>query len=384
MRPAGFAGIAGGSQHGSPQSDQASANMLKKSITWVLGCAAWLLAGTVAAQGATPPLELAPDAPDKHVVVRGDTLWDISGKFLKSPWRWPEVWQLNREQIANPHLIYPGDVVYLDRSGPQPRLRLGRSVDTVASAAGAGEPGTRLEPMVRSKPLGRDAIPTMNLQAIQVFLNRPLIVDEQGLKTHPRIIAAQDGRVYLSRGDLAYARGVTDESVADWHIYRSAKPLVDPATRQTLGWEALYVGSAQTVRKGDPTTLRIQGTTEEVGEGDRLMPATRGEVPTAVPRPPSGTVDSRIISVYRGVDQVGKHSVVAISAGKDQGLEVGHVLGVELTGRTVLDRETKEQVRLPNEPIGQLLLFRVFDRVAYGLVVAASHPITVGATVTNP
>ena len=357
--------------------------MLKKSITWVLGCAAALIAGAASAQTAGAPIELAPGAPDKHVVVRGDTLWDISGKFLKSPWRWPEVWQLNREQIANPHLIYPGDIVYLDRSGDQPRLRLGRPVDTVAQAAGT-ERAVRVEPMVRAAPLDGNAIPTMNLSAIQVFLNRPLIVEEQGLKSHPRIVATQDGRVYLSRGDLAYARGIADASVTHWHVYRPARPILDPVTRQPLAWETLYVGTASMVRPGDPATLRIQSTSEEIGEGDRLMPAERTPVPTVSPRPPAEPVEGRIVSVYRGVDQVGKFNVVALSIGKAQGIEVGHVLAVQSASRTIVDRETKEVLRLPNEQIGQLLVFRVFDRIAYGLVVAAAQPISIGATVTNP
>jgi hypothetical protein len=360
----------------------------KNFSMWVLGCAAWLVAGTASAQGAGGPLELSPDAPDTHVVVRGDTLWDISARFLKSPWRWPEVWQLNREQIANPHLIYPGDVVYLDRSGAEPRLRLGRPLDGMAAAGGGGgkELAARAEPMVRVSPLERNAIPTMNLAAIQVFLNRPLIVEEQGLKTNPRIVATQDGRVYLSRGDLAYVRGLSDAaaSTTDWHVYRPAKPLIDPATRQPLAFEALYVGAAELLRKGDPATFRIQGTTEEIGQGDRLIPAERASIPTVAPRPPAVPVEGRIVSVYRGVDQVGKYNVVALSVGKAQGIEVGNVLAVQLTGRSVVDRETLETVRLPNEPIGQLLVFRVFDRVSYGLVVAASQAISIGATVTNP
>jgi hypothetical protein len=356
--------------------------MLKKSITWVLGCAAWLLAGAAAAQGGGGPLELAPDAPDKYVVVRGDTLWDISGRFLKSPWRWPEIWQMNREQIANPHLIYPGDIVYLDRSGPQPRLRLGRAVD---SASAGGERTGRVEPMVRATPLPRDSVPTVNPAAIEVFLNRPLVVDEAGLKNHPRIVATQDGRVYLSRGDLAYARGLVDPSVTTWHVYRPARPLLDPATRLPLGWEAMYIGSAQVVRQGDPATLRIIENNEEIGVGDRLMPAPPPEaVPRLAPRAPSAPVSARIVSVYRGVDQVGRLNVVALSAGSEQGLEVGHVLSVQRTGAAILDPETKEPLRLPNEPIGQLLVFRVFDRIAYGLVVSASQPIAVGATVTPP
>jgi hypothetical protein len=358
---------------------------IKNFSMWVLGCAAWFMASTASAQGSSGPLELSPDAPDTHVVVRGDTLWDISARFLKSPWRWPEVWQLNREQIANPHLIYPGDVVYLDRSGAEPRLRLGRPVDG-KTAAGGAEPVARAEPMVRVSPLGRSAIPTMNLAAIQVFLNRPLIVEEQGLKTNPRIVATQDGRVYLSRGDLAYVRGLSDSAASstDWHVYRPAKPLIDPVTRQPLAYEAMYVGAAELLRKGDPATFRIQGTSEEVGEGDRLIPAERASIPTVAPHPPAGPVEGRIVSIYRGVDQVGKYNVVALSVGKAQGIEVGNVLAVQLTGRDVLDRETKEMVRLPNEPIGQLLVFRVFDRVSYGLVVAASQAISIGATVTNP
>lgn len=358
--------------------------MLKKSITRVIGCAAWLFAGAVLAQpGAGSPLDIAVDAPDTHVVVKGDTLWDISRRFLKSPWRWPELWQLNREQIANPHLIYPGDVVYLDLSGTQPRLRLGRALDTSSSAA-SGEPVQRYAPRVRPSPPERDAIPTVSLSAIQVFLNRPLIVEEQGLKTHPRIVATQDGRVHLSRGDVAYVRGIQDASVRDWHVYRPARPLLDPATRQPLAWEALYVGTVQTVRDGDPVTVRVQSASEEIGEGDRLMPATRADVPMVSPRAPATPVDGRILSVYRGVDQVGRHSVVAVSLGTQQGLEVGHVLQIQGTGRTIVDRETREPVTLPNEPIGQLLVFRVFDRIAYGLVVAAARPISIGATVTNP
>lgn len=357
--------------------------MLKKSITWVLGCAAWLLVGTASAQGTGAPLELAPNAPDTYVVVRGDTLWDISGRFLKSPWRWPEIWDMNREQIANPHLIYPGDIVYLDRSGAQPRLRIGRSVGTPTTAA--AERTGRVEPMVRATPLGRDAVPTVNPAAIDAFLNRPLVVDEAGLKDHPRIVATQDGRVYLSRGDLAYARGLTDPSITTWHVYRPARPLLDPATRLPLGWEAMYVGTAQVVRPGDPTTLRILENSEEIGVGDRLMPAPPPQsAPRLAPRPPSVPVEGRIVSVYRGVDQVGRLNVVALSAGSAQGIEVGHVLSVQRTGAAILDPETKEPLRLPNEPIGQLLVFRVFDRIAYGLVVSASQPIAVGATVTPP
>jgi hypothetical protein len=358
--------------------------MIKKSITRVLACMLALAWATAGAQAPRGPLELTPDAPDRHVVVRGDTLWDISARFLKSPWRWPEIWQLNRDQIANPHLIYPGDIVYLDRSGAQPRLRLGRPVGG-ADANGAGLATSRLQPSVRASA-GEPgaAIPTVNLGAIQVFLSRPLIVDAAGLDTHPRIVATQDGRVHLSQGDLAYVRGLPEAAQADWHVYRPARPLLDPVTREPLAWETLHIGTARLVRTGDPATFRVQVANEEIGEGDRLMPAEAAALPTVAPRPPERPVAGRVLSIHRGVDQVGQHGVVALSVGTREGIEVGHVLEVRLAGREIVDRQTRERVRLPDEPIGQVLVFRVFDRVAYGLVVAAAQPIAIGATVGEP
>ncbi len=336
------------------------------------------------AQQATPPLELAPGAPDKHVVVKGDTLWDISATFLKSPWRWPEVWQLNREEIADPHWIYPGDIVYLDNSGAIPRLRLGKSIDGMATNAGPGDGVGRLEPVVRAEQLDRDAISTVSSAAIEAFINRPLIVDEKGLAESPRIIATQEGRVYLGRGDRAYVRGIKEDGITDWHVYRPAKPLLDPDTRKPLAYEALYLGSAQIVRKGDPATIRIVGNAEEIGEGDRLVPAEAARTVNFAPRPPERDVSGKIVSVYRGISQVGRNSVVALNVGKNQGLDVGHVLTVQLTGRVAKDRQANEFVKLPNEPIGQLLVFRTFDNISYGLIVDASQSISVGDAVVNP
>ena len=187
---------------------------MKKFSTQVLAVALGMLLGaSVAAQ----PLELAKDAPDKYIVVKGDTLWDISGRFLQKPWRWPEIWQLNREQISNPHLIYPGDIVYLDTSGGTPRLRLAKAVGGADSAASA-QSDQRVEhakPGVRSEPLAPAAIPTISAQAIEPFLSRPLIVNQADMAAHPRIVATQDGRVYLGRGDIAYVRGIHDDSVTE-------------------------------------------------------------------------------------------------------------------------------------------------------------------------
>ncbi len=365
---------------------------MKKFSTQILALAVSLAAtlGTIAMAQPTPPLEIAKDAPERYIVVKGDTLWDISGRFLQKPWRWPEIWQLNRDAIKDPHWIYPGDVVWLDRSGESPRLRLGRKVGSGSSAdaaGGAGLPSERLQPRVRAQKLEREAIPTISSTEIEAFLNRPLIVDEAGLKSHPRIVGTQEGRVHISRGELAYVRGVGDSTATDWHIYRSVKPLLDPDTRQPIAWEAMFVGSAKLERGGDPATMRITANNEEIGLGDRLMPAERAMPINYAPRPPERQVDGRIVSVYRGVSQVGRNSVVALNVGKSAGVEVGNVLAIQHRGRIVADREADrrgELVKLPDESVGHLLVFRVFDKIAYGLVMDASQPISVGDAVSNP
>ncbi len=343
-------------------------------------------AGLVFAQPATAPLELAKDAPDRYVVVKGDTLWHISGRFLQKPWRWPEIWNLNREEIRDPHWIYPGDVILLDRSGATPRLRLSRGDGAGGYGAGGPLPSERREPRIRVDALESEAIPTISSTAIEAFLNRPLIVDENGLASHPRIVATQEGRVYLGRGELAYVRGIGEPATEDWHIYRSARPLLDPDTRRTIAWEALFLGSGKLEREGDPASLRVVATNEEVGTGDRLMPAERAMPMVYAPRPPETTVAGRIVAVYRGVTQVGRNSVVAVNVGKEHGIEVGHVLGIEHRGATIVDRTSpdRERIVLPDEPVGHMLVFRVFDKIAYGLVMSASHPISVGDDVANP
>lgn len=331
------------------------------------------------------PVQISPNAPERYTVVRGDTLWGIAGRFLSAPWQWPQVWQLNRDQIANPHLIYPGDVVILDRSGATPRLRLARDVGRDGSGEGAqGLPVVRLAPGVREQALPPQALPTLPAAAIEPFLNRPWVLDPAELARHPRIVGTQDGRIYLSRGDLAYARGLPADAPERWHVYRPARPLLDPSTRQPLAWETLFVGTASLKRIGDPATLRIDSNLEEIGTGDRLVPATATHLPSLAPRAPDRAIEGRILSVYRGIESVGRHSVVAISPGADAGIEVGHVLRVLGASRQVTDRDTRERVVLPGEPIGELVVFRVFEKIAYGLVTGASQSISVGAMVATP
>lgn len=330
---------------------------------------------------ATAPLRLRDDAPDRHVVVRGDTLWDISAKFLQTPWRWPEIWQLNREQIRNPHLIYPGDVVMLDRSGAEPRLRLGRAV-----ASGSTLATERRSPAVRAEALAADAIPTLPARLLEPFLNRPLVVGEKQMKDDPRVLAGPESRVYFSRGDIIYARGQMDASVRHWHVWRPARPILDPLTRKPIAWEALHVGTVRLDKAGDPSTLRIVSSTEEIGPGDRLTPQEPDRPLAFVPRAPEQDVDGRIVSVHRGVRQVGRHGVVAIDLGETEGIEPGHVLVVRQAGRMVRDRESekKEMVALPDLDVGHLMIFRVFDRIAYGLVTDAERPLELGDRVARP
>jgi hypothetical protein len=243
----------------------------------------------------------------------------------------------------------------------------------------------KLRPSIRAGAGGPDtAIPTVNLSAIQVFLSQPLIVDAQGPETLPRVVATQDDRLHLSQGDLAYLPGMPEAAQTEWHVYRPARPLLEPVTREPLAWETLHVGTARLSRGGDPSTFRIQVASEEIGEGNRLMPAMAAALPTVAPRPPERPVAGRVVSIHRGVDQVGQHGVVALSVGAREGIEVGHVLEVRLAGREIVDRQTRERIRLPDEPIGQAPVFRVFDRVAHGLVVAAAQTIALGATVTEP
>ena len=356
---------------------------MKKSITQVLAVLLMVVSSSRAVGQGMPP-EIAPGAPERHVVVRGDTLWDIAARFLEKPWRWPEIWQLNREQIRNPHLIFPGDIVYLDLGSGQPRLRIGRPVTTVMAETDASAlPEVRISPRVRSEP-ERAAIPTIDARTIEPFLTRPLIVDEAGLAKHPRIVATQDGRVYLSRGDLAYVRGVNDDSIRDWHVYRSAKPLLDPATRKPIAWEARYLGDLRLERAGDPAAFRVIGAIEEMGPGDRLMPAERTPAQSYAPRPPETEVTGRVVSVHRGIAQAGRHGVVAIDRGAADGLESGHVLAIAGQPRTVRDRESGERISLPGEAIGHLLLFRIFDHISYGLIMRSSRDVSVGDAISTP
>jgi len=273
-------------------------------------------------------VRLQDNAPDRHVVVRGDTLWDISAKFLKNPWLWPEVWQLNRAQIKNPHLIYPGDVILLTFENGKPRLSLenaGRFGETL-----------RLSPRVRGEPIvtREEGIPAIPLQSIQPFMARAGVIDPGALDKAPRLLGAADERVMMTRSDVVYA-SADASGTRLWHIVRPGKALVDPDSRETLGHEAVHVGDATTLVAGNPQTLVIAAAHMEILRGDKLIPAADMNLSSLIPRVPGRSIEGKIISAFGGLEASGRHATVVLNRGARDGLEAGNVLAVYHQGRTV-------------------------------------------------
>ncbi|MGL1833562.1 LysM peptidoglycan-binding domain-containing protein [Rhodocyclaceae bacterium SMB388] len=371
------------------------------------------VATLIGAPALAQPVALADNAPDSYTVVRGDTLWGISGRFLQQPWRWPEVWRLNREQIRNPHLIYPGQVIFLDRSGPY--LSIGRRV--------GGD--QRLSPRVYSEPVDA-AINSIPLQDIEPFLIRPLIVDEAELVGAATIVATESERVFMGNGDTVFAKDVTP-ATGTWQVFRQTRPLIDPVTNEILAYEADYLGTARVVAPGTappqdvapahvvwrhpstleaheepwsspddrtgrsrfggvPATLEILSAVEEIGTGDRMLLSDRSPVFAHVPRAPEMQIDGRLIGIYRGVIAAGRHSVVTLNVGARDGLEQGHVLALYRNRGSVdyTEGRVTETFDLPENRYGLAFVFRVFNRVAYALVMDSDGQVTIGDSVRTP
>ena len=391
---------------------------------------------TPVVQAADTPT-LREDAPDRYVVVPGDTLWGISGRFLQDPWRWPSLWRMNQEQLRNPHRIFPGDVLVLDRESGT--LRLADPSDAAAAAAARDRRGlgdappdvrgnvVKLTPRTRVEPLKDKAVPTIAPSVIEPFLSRPLVVGQNELDGAPRIMATEENRVSIGAGSIAYAQGLLNgkERTNVWQVFRRGDPLVDPESNETLGYLAIYLGEARVTKFGDPSTITITRSMQEISVGDRLLPATK-EVPvfSYAPRAPWRPVRGRVVSTYGSLGETGPLGIVALSKGSNDGLEVGHVLAIYrsqstqrydlrlsplygtqgITGdnspRTYYTEELtprdaplyqrgqriseEDAAKLPDERYGLVMVFRTFDRASFGLVMQSTRPVAINDVVTDP
>jgi hypothetical protein len=349
-------------------------------------------------------LQVKDTAPDKYVVQKGDTLWSIATKFLKDQWRWPEIWRMNQEQIKNPHNISPGDVLVLDRSVSPPQLRLGdagageksslsekSSSDERGSSGEPGGPG-KLLPRVYTSSMAAEAIPAIPPRAIEPFLSQPLLIEEGGLNRAPRIVATEENRVNVGAGNVAYVSGFDKSENALWQVYRAGQPLVDPDSNRTLGYEAVFLGTARLTRPGEPATVEIVSSKKEISAGDRLIPSPTPTVPQYIPHAPASKVNGRIIGLYDALatSSGGRDSIISINRGRKHGLEPGHVLAIYRNvviydqSNYLQSRDASPAVQLPPERYGLVFIFRAFNTVSYGLVMESTRPVQGGDLVLNP
>ena len=387
---------------GGPMHDQ-----LRKSITALVFVVSGLAAGVAQPQVPATPIAFKQDAPDRYTVVRGDTLWGISERFTDSPWRWPEIWNFNREQIRNPHWIFPGDVIVLDRTSgtlsiagregtpggaPGGAPEAGAAGATGAAPGAGGRPGlegggavgtVKLSPRVRAESTARDAIPSIPPNIIEPFLSRPLVIEPDGLDGAPTIIATEDNRVVIEAGNRAYVRGIGESKEENWFVYRRGKALVDPDTNITLGYEAIYLGTARITRAGDPATVQLTTVTQEVSKGDKLLPAGVPVVPNYAPHAPSVFMKGRVIDVYGGLgrlQEAGPHSIITLNRGRSDGVEIGHVFALYRPGPEITDTSSKNAdqrtFKLPDERYGLAFVFRVFDRISYAVIMRVTRPVS--------
>lgn len=354
------------------------------------------------AEKGIPVSELAPNAPDTYVVKRGDTLWDISRMYLKSPWRWPELWGMNLKALPNPHLIFPGQTLYLDKSDGYARLR---------TQPTGGSDTVRLSPRTRTDSLASLALPTLKTHLIAPFLVEPLVADASAIEQAPRLVATTDQRVLMAAGDRVYARGNPDAPLStkpgqprSFRVFRDAIPLKDPVTGEVLGYEARYLGNAELARsetteeisdgKGNlkqepvPATVDITSTKEEIRAGDRMLPEPPRTFKNYIPHEPQTSVNARVVSIYGStpVAVAGQNQVITINMGTAQGMEPGHVLTLLTQGDRVRDTtaEGKPTIKLPSEHNGLAMVFLTFERVSYALLLDVRTGVRVGDRLVNP
>jgi hypothetical protein len=359
------------------------------------GLAAGMLVASAAVSG--QDLRLADTAPQTYTVQKGDTLWGISGKFLKDPWRWPEVWRMNRDEIRNPHWIYPGDVVRLDMVGGQPRLSL-------ASGTGGPRPTVRVAPAVRSSPIDPEAIPSIPPGDIEPYLSKPLVTGPEGLRSSGEIVAGRDrDRVIRGDGDRVYAVGIAQNAGDLWYIYRPVGTIRSLDRRQALGFEYRFLGTARVERFADVATLLIENAKEEILVGDRLIPVPPQTLVNYVPHAPAVEVDGRIIASARDQVEMGRGSIVTIDRGARDGIDVGTVLSIYRGVAPIPDPRPNNDapvlvrhfdqttfwrperfLEVPQERTGLMFVFRVFEQVSFAILLNTTDPVQIGDFVRKP
>lgn len=330
-------------------------------------------------------LQIREDAPDRYVVVKGDTLWDISSRFFRDPWKWPEIWALNKEAIKDPHWIYPGDVVYLDRNSGH--LTVNEPVSDSMPAPQPVMPSelVKFAPKVRVIANNTEAIPAIPLSVVRPFLQRPLVVESEELDSAPKLVGTYEQRTLLSTNDVAYVQNLPSTKGMQWQIYRPNVEFVDPDTDEVLGQEVLYLGDASVEKFGDPSTLRITNAVLEINKGDYFAQAASGYAADFVPHAPQNQISAKVISIYGGVQQAGQYSVITLNKGRRDGVEAGHVFALYQKGEVL---KTKgwftPNINLPDMRYGLVMAFRVFNKVSYALVLETKLPVQLLDSARNP
>ncbi len=318
-------------------------------------------------------VELNEDVPETYIVKKGDTLWGISGMYLREPWLWPELWDVN-PQIDNPHLIFPGDELYLTWVDGQPRLRLRRG-------------DLKLEPSMRVSALDL-AIPAIPLDAIEPFLLHHRIVDAEGMNNSAYVVAGAQEHLISAPGDRVFGRGFFPEGERAYGIYRAGDVYRDPMTDELLGYQAQDIGNAKllSASQEDIKELEINRVTEEVRIADRLLPAAEEVLDsTFYPKAPEVAVENGyMIAVDGGVTQIGTTDIVVLNKGERDGLMVGDVLAVYQSGELVYDQVAEENVQLPDVRAGLAMVFRTFEKASYALILKSNRPLKVLDKVKNP
>ncbi len=351
----------------------------------------------ISSENAVGKRDIRSDAPTEYVVVKGDTLWGIAKKFLKSPWKWHQLWNMNKKQIKDPHWIYPGEHLILEFDGLG-RAHLRKSGQRLKNFKGR-LPANRLSPRVRVDLTDDDAIPTISPSEIGPFLSKPLVINLGEMNTAPKIIGSLDDRVILGQGDTVYVQGLPnngdDEQILQ--IYRPGRALKlrgfnedgEPEDK-ILGYEAIHLGDAKIRKQSEEiSSIEIIRAKQEIMKGDKLVTAPKVIPMNYIPRAPDHPIQAEIISLPEGVAETGRNNIVAISAGASNGLSPGHVLAIHRRGRVVSvdndnNPEEKKAVKLPDERVGLLMVFRVFDNVSYGLVMGSERQIQIGDRLLQP